>query len=65
MNFTIQTKVSKKAARAFIRGMETNGFEVRSPNQVDFTFKKNGQISINYSVTILDQHAFIGVRPTE
>lgn len=66
MKLTIQTKVTKKAARGFIRQMESQGYEAVESLYGKFSdvhFKLDGETCIDYSVTFQPGLAYIGVRP--
>lgn len=66
MKDTIQIEVTTDVARKFIRHMGTQGYvahEVESGGRNDVHFTVDGVITADHSVTLLEDKAFIGMRP--
>lgn len=66
MKLMIQIRTGVNEARTFIRHMESQGYqahEVKSREVIDVHFTIDGETTPNYSVTIMDDYAYIGVRP--
>lgn len=67
MKLMIQIKVSPEEAEKFILGLEKQGYHSERANYTggrsDIHFKVDGKTSIDYSVSIFEDEAYIGVRP--
>lgn len=66
MKDTIQIKVSQDEANAFAQRMAAQGYvPVRETTRgsIDIHFTVDGKTSPDYSVTICDDVAYIGIRP--
>lgn len=66
MNYSVQLKVTKKAGNQYIKCLEMAGYiahRVTKDDWTDIHFSKNGEVSINYSVTLGPRQTFIMMRP--
>ena len=66
MKDTILIKVTPDVARTFMRHMEAQGYvahEVDSRGVTDVHFSVDGVTTADHSVTIMEDEAFIGMRP--
>ena len=67
MKLMIQIRVEDiNEARKFVRHMEAQGYkahEVATREVIDIHFTIQGVTTADYSVTIMDDYAYIGVRP--
>lgn len=66
MKDTILIKVTPDVARTFMRHMGTQGYvahEVASRGVTDVHFTLDGVTTADNSVTIMEDEAFIGIRP--
>jgi len=64
MKSTIQIKTTVAEAEKFIRQFSTQGYTAhRVRDCVHFTDDETGETSINYSVVLFEDEAFIGIRP--